>query len=91
MRGYDSGFMREFSGPKVTTMRERVRYMPAARKAGAMVKQTICIKKPFCIATLAMFLAEGGCAEGRTYLIEGVMVAHDASNISKDLEHGQLL
>ena len=39
--------MWEFSGPKVMTMRESVRYIPAARKAGAIVRQTICIRKPF--------------------------------------------
>lgn len=39
--------MREFEGPKVRTMRERQRYIPAARKAGAIVRQTICMRKGF--------------------------------------------
>jgi len=58
MRGYQIGLIREFSAPKVSTMRERLRsersqqhvrthysrehsQSPAARKAGAIVRQQI--------------------------------------------------
>ena len=39
--------MRELSGPKVVTIRDKVRYRAAAMKAGAMVRQTIWMRKPF--------------------------------------------
>lgn len=47
IRGKERGLIREFDAPNVITIRDKVRYIPAAKKAGAMVKQIICNKKPF--------------------------------------------
>jgi len=47
-RVYVSGLILEFSGPNVYTIRLKHKYNPAAINAGAIVKQTICIKNPFC-------------------------------------------
>ena len=40
MQGYDFGLRREVDGLKASTIRERQKYISAAIKAGAIVKQT---------------------------------------------------
>ena len=87
--------MREFSGPNVTTIRESVRYRPAARKAGAMVRQTICIKKPGWSADKSALIwriytqqenhPHAEIERTLAYLEEGIMVAHDATDIAQNL------
>ncbi|KAL7358607.1 hypothetical protein ACKS0A_02639 [Histoplasma ohiense] len=48
IRGYQAAGMREFSRPNVVTILERQKYIPAARKAGAIVKQQTWIINGFC-------------------------------------------
>jgi hypothetical protein len=44
---YHSGLILLFSGPKAYTILLKQKYMPAAIKAGPIVRHTICIKNPF--------------------------------------------
>jgi hypothetical protein len=44
---YHSGLILLFSGPKAYTILLRQKYIPAAIKAGPIVRHIICIKKPF--------------------------------------------